>query len=1070
MRAHCVLTLHRLNVATKKYFPSRCLSGLLLLLLCKFGFAQKTSIYVDVDREFKTGVELFDKKKFGSALKSFQNTIETNKNPKSLIRIDAEYYAAACAIELFNKDGEWRMKKFIEMHPESNKVKWGYFYLGKSNYRKKKYPEALDYFERVDIYELTKEDLWELRFKRGYSYVETKNPEKAKNDFYEIKDIDNKYAKPANYYYSHISYTEKNYVTALEGFQRLQGDETFGSVVPYYIAQIYFLQGKYDEVIKVAPALLNDSTHAQKKGEINRIIGQSYYYKQQYAEAIPYLMQGPVNSPQDNYQLGFAFYSKQPPNTKIVDFYKNKYEQAIPYFEKAAINNDSLAQNAYYYMADSYLKLNDKTKARSAYYSAYTLTFDKQIREESLFNYAKLCYETGFSPYNDAVKYFQQYITEYPQSPNKAEAYQYLVNCFHTTKNYEGAMRIIEKINSESPELKQVYQQLAYFRAINFYNNNLPDSAKKYFNLVFRLNNDPVITAQSKYWLGEISYSGKAYNNAIEAWETFQLMPGSFNTKEYDLANYNIGYAYFMSKNYTEAGISFRKYLLTKNLNDAVKAADANVRTADCYFMTKTFNSAADYYETAIALNKVDVDYSIYQKALCNGLLKNYKEKINDLALLQKQFPSSPYIVSSVFETAESYKLSNDVENAITYYNKIINEYPTSSYVTRATKTVGFLYYNQNKYDKAFTYLDKIVKQNPKSDEAKDAIETIKKIFKEQSKPDELEAYMNSIGTSISVSELDESYWDKASALYYDNKDCDAAIPEMQKYIGKFPDGKYITEANFCFAECSYSKNDLVSALAGYRYVLSKPRNIHTEIALVKASYLLYKDKKYDEALPLYQRLQDAAESAQNKLTAKLGSMRCSFYTKNYEVCINECNKVLNSNEKLSQQQLTETHQMKAKSLYETNRRDECIADLNYLTKNSKSDAGSEAYYYLALIHFEKKELKETEKTVNSLINYPYTNNDWNTKAMILMSDVYAEKKDFVNAEAVLRSVIENADKQEYIDMANQKLKELQDKQKPKEEGKQQEGMEIQFDNKNGNQLFEAHPAKSDSLKTVQPK
>lgn len=1034
----------------KKYFPA-----IFLLFLCELGFAQKTTIYLDADREYRTGVELFDKKKFGAALKSFQNITETNKNPKSLIRIDAEYYIAACAIELFNKDGEWRMKKFIEMHPESNKVRWGYFYLGKSNYRKKKYPEALEYFEKVDVYELTKEDLYEFRFKRGYSYVETKNNEKAKNDFYEIKDIDNKYAKPAKYYYSHISYTEKNYVVALEGFQVLQGDETFGSVVPYYIAQIYFLQGKYDDVIKVAPALLNDSTHAQKKGEINRIIGQSYYYKKQYAEAIPYLLKGPVASTADNYQLAFAYYKS------------NNLKEAIPYFEKAAINEDSLAQNACYYMADCYLKSNDKAKARSAYYTAYSLGFDKQIREESLFNYAKLCYETGFSPYNDAVKYFQQYITEYPQSQNKDEAYQYLVNCFHSTKNYEGAMHIIEKMNSEEPRIKQVYQQLAYFRAINFYNNNLTDSAKKYFNMVFRLNNDPVITAQSKYWLGEISYHGKAYNNAIDAWETFQLMPGSFNTKEYDASNYNIGYAHFMSKNYAEAGISFRKYLMSKKLDDATKAADANVRTADCYFMTKTFNSAADYYETAIALNKVDVDYSIYQKALCNGLLKNYKEKINDLALLQKQFPSSPYIVSSVFETAESYKLSGDVENAITYYNKIINDYSTSSYVTRSIKTVGFLYYNQNKYDKAFTYLDKIVKQNPKSDEAKDAIETIKKIFKEESRPDELEAYMNSIGTSISVSELDESYWDKASGLYYDKKDCDAAIPEMQKYIGKFPDGKYITEANFCLAECAYSKNDYATAMPAYKYVLSKPRNIHTEIALVKVSYLLYKEQKYSEALPFYQQLQDAAESSQNMLAAKLGSMRCAFYTKNYEVCINECNKVLN-NEKLTQQQTIEARQMKAKSLYEVNRHDESVGDFNYLAKNARSDAGAEAYYFLAQIHFEKKELKEAEKSVNILINYPYTNNDWNTKAMLLMSDVYSERKEYTNAEAVLKSVIENADKQEFIDLANKKLAELKEKQKPKEEAKPQDEMRIQFDNSTGTQLFEAQPVITDT--TAQPK
>lgn len=1039
----------------------RCFLPFLLFIVCGFpAVAQKTTVYTEPDREFKTGVELFDKKKYGSALKSFQNTIESNKNPKALVRIDAEYYAAACAIELFNKDGEWRMKKFIERHPESNKVKWGYFYLGKSNFRKKKYPETIEYLEQVDIYDLAKDDANELRFKRGYSYLETKQTEKAKNDFYEIKDIDNKYAHPANYYYSHIAYTEKNYSTALEGFSRLLNDETFGTVVPYYIAQIYFLQGKYDEVIKVAPALLNDSVHAQKAGEINRIIGQSYYHKHMYAEAIPYLLKGPVGSAADNYQMGYAYYKTNDINT------------ATGYFEKAVGGDDSLAQNASYYLADCYMKTGDKSKARNAYFTAYTHKFDDQIREEALFNYAKLCYETGFSPYNDAIKYFQQYIIEYPKSGNREEAYRYLINCFHSTRNYEGAMRMIEKMKSDDPGVKQVYQQLCYFRAVNYYNNNQADSAGKYFNLAFRLNVDPTVTAHSKYWLAELSYRNKAYGNAADAWETFQQMPGAYSLKEYDLANYNIGYAQFMSKNYPDAGVSFRKYLMGKKLDDPMKAADANVRTADCYFMQKNYASAADYYETAVALNKIDVDYSLYQKALCNGLLKNYKEKITDLQQLQKQYPSSPYIVSSVFETAESFKMANETENAIQFYDKIINEYPTSPYVLRATKTNGFLYYNANKYDKAYAYFDKIVKLNPKSDEAKDAIDMIKKIYKEQGKPEEMEAYMNSIGSSVSVSELDETYWDKASAVYYDEKNYDAASVEMKKYIDKFPDGKYITEAQFCYGECVYSKADYVNALSAYKYVIAKPRNIHTEIALSKASYILFKDKKFDEAFPLYMQLQDAAESSQNKLAAKLGAMRCSYQIKNYDACVNECNKVLNT-EKLSGTQLNEAHQLKARSLYETNRRDEAVADLNYLVKNAKSEAGAEAYYYLAMIHFQKKEIKETERTINNLVGYAYSNNDWNTKGMLLMSDVYVEKKEYNNAEAVLQSVIENAEKAEYIDLAKQKLQEVHDKQQarlaPATSGNE---MQIQFDNSGKDILLEQSTLPADTLKTnpAQPK
>ena len=1037
---------------------------LLFIGMCVFSAsAQKTTIYIEPDREFKTAAELFDKKKFGAAMKSFQNTIESHKSKKDLIRIDAEYYAAACAIELFNKDGEWRMHRFIEQHPESNKIKWAYFYLGKSNFRKKKYPETIEYLEQVDIYDLSKEDLAELYFKRGYSYLQVNKTDKAKNDLFEIKDVDNKYSKPANYYYSHIAYTEKNYGVAMEGFTRLLNDETFGSVVPYYIAQIYYLQGKYDDVIRVAPALLNDSQYVQKAGEINRIIGESYYHKDQYKEAIPFLLKGTTGTTNDNYELGYAYY-------KTKDL-----KSATPYFEKASVNNDSLAQNAFYYLADCYLKSNEKSKARTAYYSAYNLSFDKHIKEDALFNYAKLCYETGFSPYNDAIRYFQQYIAEYPQSLNKEEAYTYLINCFHSTKNYEGAMRIIEKMNTDDIRIKQVYQKLVYFRAVNFYNNASADSAKKYFNMAIRLNTDAVVSAQSKYWLGELSYQNKAYNNAIETWEAFQLMPGSFQLKEYDVCNYNIGYAYFMNKNYDNAGISFRKYLLSKSTTDAVRSADANLRTADCYFMNKTYNSAAEYYETAIALNKNDVDYAMYQKALCEGLQKNYKEKIHDLNALQQKFPSSSYVVASTYETAESYKAINEYDQAISYYQKIISNYPTSPYVQRSVKTIGFLYYNQNKDDKAFEYLDKIVKQDPKSDEAKDAIETIKKIYKEQNKPEEMEAYMTSIGSSVSTDELDESYWQKASDLYYDKKDCDAAMPEMQKYISKFPNGKYLTEANFCFAECAYSKANYTDALTSYKYVLSKSRSIHTETALVKASFILFKDKNYSEALPLYIQLQDLAESTQNKLTAKLGAMRCAFYTKAYEVCIDECNKVMNT-EKIPLQQLAEAHQLKAKSLYELNRIDEAVIDFQYLVKNSKSEAGAEAYYYLALIHFQKKEWKETEKTVNTLVAYNYSTNDWNTKAMLLMADVYVQKNETNNAEVILHSIIDNADKPEYTNLAQQKLQEIKDKQQAAKdaEKQQQEQMQIEFQNKGSDVQLDVQPKaeKKDSVKTnpIQPK
>ena len=185
-------------------------------------FAQKTNFYTDKNAEFKKRIELFQKEKFGAAQNCFKKTIETTFDKNSLIRIDAEYYFAICAIELFNKDGEISLKEFIQNHPESPKVKSANFYLGTYNYSKKKYKEAIDWFEKVDIYDLSLDELSEFYFKRGYSNFEVKKITEAKKDFNEIKEVDNKYAAAARYYCAHIAYTEKNYETALNDFIKLK--------------------------------------------------------------------------------------------------------------------------------------------------------------------------------------------------------------------------------------------------------------------------------------------------------------------------------------------------------------------------------------------------------------------------------------------------------------------------------------------------------------------------------------------------------------------------------------------------------------------------------------------------------------------------------------------------------------------------------------------------------------------------------------------------------------------------------------------------------------------------------
>jgi len=216
--------------------------------------------------------------------------------------------------------------------------------------------------------------------------------------------------------------------------------------------------------------------------------------------------------------------------------------------------------------------------------------------------------------------------------------------------------------------------------------------------------------------------------------------------------------------------------------------------------------------------------------------------------------------------------------------------------------------------------------------------------------------------------------------------------------------------------------------LVGYQYIIAKPRGIYTEVSLAKTSYLFYKDKKYKEALPLFIQLQDIAETPSNKSAGRFGAMRSAFYTNQFEIALTECIKVQNT-EKLSPQQTSEAKYIKAKSLYETNRLDDALIEFKALTKSAKNTTGAEAYYHIAKIQFTKQDYKEVEKTINKLISYEYSNDDWNNKGMLLLADAYIAKGDEVNGKFILQTIIDGKPKQEFIDEAQKRLNDLKTKQ-----------------------------------------
>jgi tetratricopeptide (TPR) repeat protein len=243
-----------------------------------------------------------------------------------------------------------------------------------------------------------------------------------------------------------MAYEGDDYKNATKYFDQVSGEEKYKEKLSYFQADMNFKLGNFQIAIDLGLTALVKS-NALEKSELNKIIGESYFNLNQYEKAIPYLKQykgkkGKWNNT-DFYQLGFAYYQQ------------NDFENAIAQFNKIIDGKDFVAQNAYYHLGQSYLKTDKKQQALNAFKNASEMVFDLKIQEDAALNYAKLSYDIGNS-YQSVPDVLSAFLDKYPNSPSKTDIETLLINSFITSKNYKGALELLEK--NKSFANKQAYQ------------------------------------------------------------------------------------------------------------------------------------------------------------------------------------------------------------------------------------------------------------------------------------------------------------------------------------------------------------------------------------------------------------------------------------------------------------------------------------------------------------------------------------------------------------------------------------------------------------------------------------
>lgn len=980
------------------------------------GYSQTSYSYNQEDVAYKTGVELFEKEKYAEAQEFFNQVIDHYGQEHTDIKADAEYYLALCSIELFNADAEYRIAQFIAKYPESPRTRVAYFEMAVYKYQKSNYGEALHYFDKVWKQNLNKEQLSEFYFKRGYCYFKTDQLEKAAKMFYEILENNSKYSSPANYFYAHVSYLDKEYETALNGLTKLQEDPVFAPVVPYYVVQIYYLQGKNDKVLEQGKKLL-DTPDVKREAEISRLVGEALYSKGQYQQALEYLetykKKAETYTREDIYQLGYVYYMTQ------------KYDEAVATLSNITNVEDGLTQNAYFHMAHCYLKLEKKDQSRMAFEAASKLNFDGEVKEVSMLNYAKLSFELSYSPFNETITAFFDYLTSYPNSIHRDEAYSYLVKVYLTSKNYKEALASLEKISTKSPEMMLAYQKVAYFRGLELFNNLQFSEALAAFEVSILVKTfDKQMRSLAIYWKGEALYRLERFDLAAESFNQFLLTPGAYLLPEYNNSYYNMGYCLFKQKQYTQAIGWFRKYTDLGLSVNAQKRGDAFIRIADSYFVSRQYTDAVEYYGKAVDAGTFDVEYALFQQGFSYGLSGQHQKKVTTLTQLLSQKPQSNYGADALFERGRSFVSLDSSAAAISDFSLLLTTYPSSSYKVKSLLQLGLLYYGNNEYELALQNYKQVVTEYPGTDEANDALLGIKNIYVDLNKVDTYFAFAKEHGGSenISLNEKDSLTYLAAEKIYMTGN-WQLSKDMFSNYLNKFQNGRFALNSHFYRADCYQKALNTDSALIDYNSVIEKQKNIFTEQSLLAAA-TIYDQKQNDEmAYQLYSQLENQAEVKFNLLLSRKGQMQAAFRLKNFSMAVDAARKLLIT-DKISEEESREARLILGKSYQSQSLLDLAIVQYRILALDVTNKEGAEGKYRVAEILLNQTKPDESESTVLEFIDMGTPHQYWLAKSFILLSEIYWQKKDGFQAKANLISVIDNygSTTDGIIDEAKQKL------------------------------------------------
>lgn len=896
----------------------------------------------------------------------------------------------------------------------STAVKLAY-HLGHHHFSMAMYPESIRFLEITDKLYLSKEEGQRVAFEKGVSYFSQKKFDNAKPYFKQLLDAESSaYTADVQYYLGFVAFSERQYKEALEWFQAIEKDPRYALAVPFYLAYINHENGQDAKAISYGENYLKagDGLH---NSEMLQLLASIYFNKGDQQRAVllyeKAIASSIVLNPVQRFELGSGYH------------FTGKFTKAVEQLKPLSAGKDTVALQSMYILGHSYLQLNERANARSAFQYCISGNIGADKKEIAWFLISKLSLEMGFE--DQALQGLSNFVNEYPSSTYAKEANDLLLSYYARTNNFRQALILLERIGSFSASYKTLAPRIFFGRGIELINDLQYPAADKMMESIAGFKNTPFYVP-SLFWRGELALRNEEFEKAIKYLQDYLKLPikpmGEANEAN---ALYNIGYAFFEMEAYAKAAPFFEKlYSGNRNIAPEIKG-EAMLRAADCAFMEKNTSKAKSIYTSVQNSKGEGADYASFQLALIEGI-KSPANKIALLKAAEQQYATSVYLPLITMELGDTHLSEEEFEKAIPYLKRIPSLVEKDDEMIPASLLkLGIAYYNLDKIEEAIAQYKRLVKEYPSSEQAAEAIESAQSLYVDNGRIDEYQQFLEAGGKSMDQIQKDSLLFRYVQTTYADGK-TQASLNALDEYMRKFPNGLFIAEVFNYKGELLLKEKDWKAAAQLYDELALKGTSKYQEKALRMAGKLYFFERKdYASALKQFNQLSRLTTKSDALIESLRGEVRSYYHLKKW-VQGRDASNALISNTAANQDDQSFAEIVLGYAAQTENKLDVSTASFNKVVVNNQSSLAAEARHQLAINAYKLGNGDAAEKAALASIENSGSYEFWITRSYILLGDIFLQQKDLFNAKATLKSVVENCSIAELKLEASEKLKSIE--------------------------------------------